>query len=128
MEIPEHTLYRSVIKRAYDDLFFPLRFEPDLKKAKRHSDDALAFLTAESGRERAEREFICVLGDVCPDALREHILVCLDRQKEGRNIPNLRFNKNKQDIDRTQQKEDRPIVRIEAEQVKETLAALAAGA
>lgn len=128
MEVSEQALYRAVIKRAYDDLFFPLTAECDSMNARRDADAAREFLTATFGEGCRDREFICEMADVCPDAVRDRVLMCLARKEAGLKVTDLRFSGRKSEIDRTEQKPDTPDLRTYAtEDVKHRLAAIAAG-
>ncbi len=83
VEVGEVGLYRSVVTRAIMDLFGSLSLTSQQDEARAARDDALSFLTAETGGWAQSRNTICETCDIEPSILRSRVVAIL----EGRDPP-----------------------------------------
>ncbi|WP_170326783.1 hypothetical protein [Ruegeria arenilitoris] len=80
VEVGEVGLYRSVVTRAIMDLFGSLSLTSQQDEARAARDDALSFLTAETGGWAQSRNTICEICDIEPSILRSRVVAILEGQ------------------------------------------------
>lgn len=82
-EVGEVGLYRSVVARAILDLFGSLSIASQQDEARAARDEALNFLTADTGGWAQSRKTICGICDLEPSILRSQVIAIL----EGKDPP-----------------------------------------